>query len=234
MSDQVRISSIDALEAFRADLIQYTEKARVALEDAASQVRRTRSWLDVDRTGYWTGQCKHRTKLLDQAEAELYNATLTRPQESHAFQKMAVVKARRKLDEAGEKLRSVVHWRQVFENRTTPLLRQLDPMFFQVGRQLPQGIHSLGEAIKALQAYAESSPQSTSAPPNTVSLAPSDWGTGILPVREDSASRLTANEATGWKPVGQDRQDACPPAEPTVLAEPPVPDIQPPAPGGSA
>ena len=34
----------------------------------------------------------------------------------------------------------------------------------------------------------------------------------ILPVRADRASRLSANETTGWKPVGQDRQDACPPA----------------------
>jgi len=123
MSDQVRISSIDALEAFRADLIHYVEKARVALEDAASQVRRTRSWRDVDRTGYWTGQCKQRTQLLEPDKAELYNVTLTRPRESHSFQKMAVLKARRKLDEAEEKLRRVAHWRHVYENCTTPLLR---------------------------------------------------------------------------------------------------------------
>ena len=40
-----------------------------------------------------------------------------------------------------------------------------------------------------------------------------DWRTGFQPVMEDSASRLSANETTGWKPVGQDRQDACPPAK---------------------
>jgi len=158
MSDQVNVTSIDALEAFRADLIQYVEKARTALEDAEGEVRRTRSWLDVERTGYWAGQCKQWTKQCAQTEAELYNVGLTRPQESHAFQKMAVLKARRKLEEAEAKLRVVRHWRQVFENRATPLLRQLDPMFFMVGRQLPQAIHSLGEAIKALQAYAEKAP----------------------------------------------------------------------------
>lgn len=158
MSDQARITSIDALEAFRADMIQYVEKARVALEDAEGEVRRTRSWLDVDRAGFWTAQFKQRTKLLEQAEAELYNAALTRPKESHAFQKMAVMKARRNLEEAEEKLRLVKHWRQTFENRATPLLRRLDPMFFMVERHLPQGIHALGEAVKALQAYAEKGP----------------------------------------------------------------------------
>ncbi len=45
-----------------------------------------------------------------------------------------------------------------------------------------------------------------------IRLAPFDGRTGILPVREDSASRLSSNETTGWKPVGQDRQDAYPPA----------------------
>ena len=48
--------------------------------------------------------------------------------------------------------------------------------------------------------------------PNTVRCELLDRRTGFQPVREDSASRLSANETTGWKPVGQDRRDAqyCP------------------------
>ena len=53
--------------------------------------------------------------------------------------------------------------------------------------------------------------------PNTVRLALLDRKTGFQPVREDSASSLSANETTGWKPVGPDRRDACPPANLTVL-----------------
>lgn len=79
MAEQANVSSIDALEAFRADLIQFIEKARVALEDAEGGVRRMRSWLDDDRSGYWTGQWKQRTKQLEQAEAELYSVNLTSP-----------------------------------------------------------------------------------------------------------------------------------------------------------
>ena len=118
----------------------------MALEDAEGEVRRTRTWLDMDRTDYWAGQMKQRTKLLEQAEAELYNATLTSPRESHAFQKMAVVKARRRTSRRRRRRCACVkHWRQTFENRATPLLRQLDPMFFLVGQHLPKGIHALGE-----------------------------------------------------------------------------------------
>lgn len=171
MSDQVKVSSIDALEAFRADLIQYVEKARVALEDAEGEVRRTRSWLDVDRTNYWTRQLKQRSKELELAEAEFYNATITRPTESHAFHKMAILKARRRLEEAEAKILVLKKWRQTFDNRVTPMLRQLDPMFFLVGRHLPQGIHSLGESIKALQAYAEKGPAAKPAPPSILETA---------------------------------------------------------------
>jgi uncharacterized protein YhaN len=156
MSEQVKISSIDALEAFRADLIQYIAKVRVALEDMEGDVRRTQTWLDTDRTQHWGGQMKLWTKNLHQAEQELYNANLTNPQATNAFQKMAVLKAKRKLEEAEQKMRVLKKWRQTFENRATPLLRQLDPMFHLVGQQLPKGVHSLGERVKALQVYAES------------------------------------------------------------------------------
>lgn len=157
MSDQVNISSIDALEAFRADLIQYIAKARTALEDMEGDVRRTQTWLDTDRVQHWGRQVKLWTKNLHQAEQELYSANLTSPQASNAFQKMAVLKARRKLEEAEEKMRVLKKWRQSFETRSTPLLRQLDPMFHLVGQHLPNGVFALTESVKALQAYAEKS-----------------------------------------------------------------------------
>ena len=169
MSDQVRISSIDALEAFRADLVQYIAKARVALEDMEGDVRRTQTWLDTDRVQYWGGQIKMWTKKLEQAEQELYSANLTSPHSANAFQKMAVTKARRNLEQAEEKMRVVKKWRQTFENRATPLLRQLDPMFFIVGQQLPKGVFALGESIKALQAYSEKMPTTKSPAPSETS-----------------------------------------------------------------
>ena len=45
---------------------------------------------------------------------------------------------------------------------------------------------------------------------------PAEGTTGVPPVREDSASRLSAHETTGWKPVVHDRQDACLPALPVI------------------
>jgi hypothetical protein len=93
MSDQARIASIEALEGFRSDLIRYMEKARTALEDMTAEVRRTRTWLDSDRSAHWSRELKLRTKRLEQAEQELYSANLTNPQASNALQKLAVSRA---------------------------------------------------------------------------------------------------------------------------------------------
>ena len=154
MSDQARIASIEALETFRSDLIRYIDKARTALEDMTGEVRRTRTWLDSDRSAHWTRELRLRTKRLEQAEQELYSANLTNPQASNALQKLAVNRARNALVEAEEKLRVLRKWRLQFDNRSGQLVRLLNPMFDQLTSQLPQGVHQLGEMIRALQDYA--------------------------------------------------------------------------------
>ncbi len=181
MAEQAKVSSIDALESFRAELVNYVEKARVALEDAEGEVRRTRTWLDVDRATFWTREMKQRTKQMEMAEAEYYNARITRPTESHAFHKMAIAKAKRKVEDAEEKLRVLKHWRTQFDPRVTPLVRQLDPMFFMVMRHLPKGIHMLGESIKALQSYAEKTPIAPKSAPVEVAEVSETTGEGGEP-----------------------------------------------------
>jgi len=60
--------------------------------------------------------------------------------------------------------------------------------------------------------------RSSGGPCNSVRPSHPVRKTGILPVREDSASSLSAHEPTGWKPVGQDRQDASHPASLDAIA----------------
>lgn len=173
MSGPAKVSSIEALEAFRADLIRYIEKARTALEDAEGEVRRTRSWLDMDRTQHWAMEIKKRNKRLEMAEADYYNARITRPTESHTAHKHMIARARRELEEAEAKALVVKKWRERFDNVVMPLVRQLDPAFTMVGRELPKGVHQLAESVKALQEYAERFP---SAPVNPPPSAPPEEG----------------------------------------------------------
>ncbi|WAC19562.1 hypothetical protein OVA24_20270 [Luteolibacter sp. SL250] len=165
MSDQARVSSIDALELFRADLIQYIMKARTALEEASSDVRRTQDWLDRDRYLHWSNEIRKRTKLLRQAEQELYSANLTNPFSANPLQKMAVHRAKRALEEAEDKMRTITRWRHRFERMASPHLRGLDPLLSLLAQDLPNGVASLAGSIKALQAYAEKRTPAPNPPP---------------------------------------------------------------------
>jgi hypothetical protein len=165
MSNQARVSSIDALESFRSGMVQYIAKTKAALEEMSAEARRTKDWLDHDRLNHWTTQIRKRTKALEQAQQELYSANLLNPLAANALQKMGVQKAKRALVEAEEKLRIVNHWRKRFEPLANPALRQIEPMFFILGQTLPKGVVSITESIKALQAYAE-----VSAPPPVIQL----------------------------------------------------------------
>lgn len=165
MSGQARVSSIDALESFRADIVQYISKVRPAIDDTAGEVRRIRTWLDTDRLQHWNAQHKKRAKLLEQAEQELYSANLISPHAANALQKMAVAKAKRHLAEAEEKIRVIQQWRKRFDQLANPLLRDLDPLSHVVAQILPKGVVALGESIKALQDYAATSAPISNPPP---------------------------------------------------------------------
>ena len=166
MSSQARITSIESLEYFRAHLIEFIARARVALDDVTGETRRTREWLDTDCPRHWQARIKVAEKHLAQAEQELFSVNLTAPGAHHATQKMAVMKTRRQLVDAREKLHLVKQWQHRFGSRVEPLVNQLNPLHDQISRNLPDAVHFLTESIKALQDYAglHSTPAAPPAP----------------------------------------------------------------------
>lgn len=168
MAEQASVSSIEALESFRGSLIRYIEKAKRALDDVNGEVRRTRTWLETDRRIYWERQVKLREKKLAQADQELYSAGLSPLKETNSFQKMAVMKARRQLAEARERLGVVKKWRQAFDTTVETRSRRLESLDFRISRQLPKAVVFLGEAIKALEAYADTKSGGRKRPPAEV------------------------------------------------------------------
>jgi len=118
------------------------------------EVQRTRGWLDGDRRRHWDMEVKRAERQVEQAEAELYSASLSSVKTSDSFRKMAVLKARRRLAETVEKRRQVKRWRNIFDQRTDPLLRQVESLQDKVARDLPDAVVSLNESIRALEEYA--------------------------------------------------------------------------------
>lgn len=155
MEGQARVGSIDALEAFRAALIRYTERAKRALDDVTGEVKRTRGWLETEQRQKWENEYRRRARALEQAEQELFSARMSSMKNDKSAQQMAVNKARRALLEAEQKLAVIKRWRQAYDARVEALSKQLEGLHDTLSRQMPKGVVSLTNSIRLLQDYAE-------------------------------------------------------------------------------
>ena len=74
MPERAHVTSVEALEEFRATLIVYLTKARPTLEEVSGDVMRTRLWLENEQRVHWEAQVRRRTKELEEAQAALFQA----------------------------------------------------------------------------------------------------------------------------------------------------------------
>ena len=138
MAERAHVTSVEAIEAFRVNLIAYLGKARPLLEDASDEVARTRQWLQSDRRVFWENQVRRRAKVLQEAQQAVFSARLSNLRETTTAEQVAVQRAKRALNEAEEKLRTVKRWSMEFDNRTDPLVKQLESLRTMLGNTLDE------------------------------------------------------------------------------------------------
>src|SRR2546428_14106172 len=126
MAERAQVTSVEAIESFRASLILFLSKARPALEEVTSDVLRTRLWLENDQRNHWDREMRVRSRELERAQAELFSARLSNLQEASAAQHMAVHRAQSAVRQAEEKQRVVRKWNRELESRTEPLVKLVD------------------------------------------------------------------------------------------------------------
>jgi hypothetical protein len=153
MSHRAKVTSIEALDAFRAALVLYVNKARPALEEVSSEVQRTRVWLEDEARLRWENEIRKRSRELEQAQQSLFSARISKLRDESTLEVMAVHRARRALDEARDKLRLVKQWTRDYETRVQPLVKQLEQFHSVLGVDLPKAVAHLNEVAKTLEAY---------------------------------------------------------------------------------
>ncbi len=157
MSTQAKVTSIDALDAFRAALVIFVTKARTAVDNVRDKVKRTRNWLQHDQRMHWEGEIRRRQRKLDQAKQELYSARLTKMTETITMREAVVRKTKAAVDEAELKLRNVKKWNQNFDAAADPLMKKLDGFKEFLDHEMPDAITFLYRASEILTAYADRS-----------------------------------------------------------------------------
>ena len=77
MVQPAQVTSVDAIEAFRASLIVYLAKARSVLEEISAEVQHTRQWVGTYQRLHVENQLRSRLRKLEEAQEALFNARLS-------------------------------------------------------------------------------------------------------------------------------------------------------------
>jgi hypothetical protein len=162
MPGQAQITSVEALEAFRSDLIVFLTQMQPVLDEVGSEVTRTKFWLQNDQREAWQKQARKRRQRLEEAQAELFNTRLSRLQESSLLQQMVTQRAQQAVQESEQKLLALKKWDRELENQTEPLLKQVDQMQGFLANDLARAVTYLTQIIQTLQAYAQILPSNSS------------------------------------------------------------------------
>ena len=128
MTERAHVTSVDALESFRANLIVYLGKARPTLDEIGAEVLRTRLWIENDRRTFWEAQVRRRLKALEQAQQALFSARVSNLRQETSAELMALQRAKRALEEAEAKLRILKQWSREFDSRVEPLAKELQKL----------------------------------------------------------------------------------------------------------
>jgi hypothetical protein len=154
MAERAQVTSVDAIEAFRANLIVYLSKARPTLEEAASEVMRTRVWLENEQRNYWEKELRLRKRELERTQAELFSARLSKLQQATGVQEMAFHRAQRAIREAEAKIAVLKKWTRELENQSEPLVKLVDQLHGFVTTDMVKAVAYLAQVVQTLEAYA--------------------------------------------------------------------------------
>lgn len=154
MAERAQVTSVEAVAAFRADLIVFLSKVRAVLEEASDEVLRTRLWVQNDQRRIWENEIRRRYRKLEEARAELFSAQLSKFHESTALCLMAAQRAERSHREAEAKMAVLKKWDRDLENRTDPMVKQVTQFHGFLTTEMKRAVAYLDQAVKALEAYA--------------------------------------------------------------------------------
>ncbi len=84
MADKAHVTSLDAISAFRSDLLVYISKARPTLEEVSAEVLRTRMWLENEQRTQLEAELRRRARDLEQAQQALFSSRISSLREETA------------------------------------------------------------------------------------------------------------------------------------------------------
>ncbi len=158
MNRAARVTSIDAVRAFRLALLEFADSIEDALTGLDLEARRGVDWIETDRARYWPAQL-HKShdevtaakSNLERRKMHLGNSETPRCYE----EKKAVEVARRRRTTAEQKVAAVRHWVRAIRHEADEFGGKMSNMRHHVEGELPRAVAALDRILAALEKYAQ-------------------------------------------------------------------------------
>jgi hypothetical protein len=161
VDQSARVTSIEALQEFKAALHVFCEEAKDALCAIEMQTRKVQDWLLRDQTSYWKHAVRDRQEDLAQAKADLFRKQLDRITGNIPDcieEKKAVRRAQERLKEADDKIRKCQEWARLLPRAQGEYQGPARQLEFMVEGDPPASVILLNRIIASLDAYVELAP----------------------------------------------------------------------------
>jgi hypothetical protein len=158
MGQEARVSSIPALRQLRASLGTFAEVAAAALEEASTEIQRTRHWLGDDRYRFWKAQVQVCTEQFVRAklalkQRQVFERTLAGSPSSCVDEKKALKIAEARLREAEYKLSRVKAWSQQIDKELSDYRGGTQRLVSAIEVDIPNARARLDKMVDSLEAY---------------------------------------------------------------------------------
>lgn len=153
MPENVDVRSVEALRDLRLALARFGERARPAVDEASSEMRRLREWLEGDRLRHWRVELRRRESRLEDAQQHLRAVRMSGARGDCTSERRAVRRAEDAVDEARDKLGRIREWLTRLETEARAPMAQIRRLSTGLTTTLPAGEKQLARLIESLEKY---------------------------------------------------------------------------------
>ncbi len=161
MFDRAHIDNLEVLQRVRAALIKFWETAADALSAADMESGQGLRWITEDLPGQWQAELRRRELKVTEAQAELDRARMAIVRgdpPACTEQKVAVQKARRRREEAEDKLKLTKRWALRLEDEVRDYRLPTQQLADFLAGEMPRAVAELERMLTALEAYVQTAP----------------------------------------------------------------------------
>ena len=156
MADQADIQSLDALRDFRAALLTFIDDAKLALDDAEFDARRTTQWLQLEQPAFWKGEIKSWERRLNEARADLARKKLAKFSDrapDTTVEEKKVKRCEMMLEEAHRKLKLCKTLEPELQHAVQEYRGQIVPLMGMLENLIPRATVRLDRMVEAVESY---------------------------------------------------------------------------------